>query len=481
MDKPATLFDRDSEWAALSAFAQDPRPGATLAVVRGRRRHGKSVLLRSLCAQVAGFYYQAIEGTQREQLDDLAQALAQDQGMFAPPSFDGWQQAIAALLSLPAAQPRLVVLDEFPYLLASAPGLTSILQRALDERKGSGPAVRLAVCGSALTVMTRLLAGPAPLRGRASVEVPVRAFSFRDEAEFLGLRSSPGLALKVNAICGGVPGYASDLLGGDLPANDRDFAAWMRRGPLNHTRPLVHEARHLLDEPGVRDRAFYWSVLTAIADGATTSGRIAGLLQRPAAAIAHPLRMLEEMGLVRRRQDLLRKQRPTWSIADPLLRFYVAILRRDWARIEQGRTAELWKDAQGTWTSQVLGPHFEEAARTWVAAYAAPTTIGGTPSAVGTTVLDDRAQRSAHEIDVVAADAAGQVLALGEAKLSRRMGRPDLERLQRARALLVQQERATDEAPLLLFGGGGFTKELLGEARAGRVGLVDLERLYAGD
>jgi len=47
--KPADMFDRDEEWAALCRFAADDRPGATLGVVSGRRRQGKTFLLDALC------------------------------------------------------------------------------------------------------------------------------------------------------------------------------------------------------------------------------------------------------------------------------------------------------------------------------------------------------------------------------------------------------------------------------------------------
>ncbi|GAA1897121.1 hypothetical protein GCM10009716_03990 [Streptomyces sodiiphilus] len=44
------MFDRDVEWSALAGFAVDERLGATLGVVSGRRRQGKTFLLRALCA-----------------------------------------------------------------------------------------------------------------------------------------------------------------------------------------------------------------------------------------------------------------------------------------------------------------------------------------------------------------------------------------------------------------------------------------------
>jgi hypothetical protein len=49
VQKPADMFDRDFEWIQLGLFANDVRPGATLGVVSGRRRQGKTFLLRALC------------------------------------------------------------------------------------------------------------------------------------------------------------------------------------------------------------------------------------------------------------------------------------------------------------------------------------------------------------------------------------------------------------------------------------------------
>jgi hypothetical protein len=58
------------------------------------------------------------------------------------------------------------VLDEFPYLLTHSPELASVLQRAIDRSRDGGPRVRLVLCGSALSIMARLLTGGQALRGR---------------------------------------------------------------------------------------------------------------------------------------------------------------------------------------------------------------------------------------------------------------------------------------------------------------------------
>jgi hypothetical protein len=86
--------------------------------------------------------------------------------------------------------PGPVVIDEFPYLSAASPALPSILQREIDRRAsdmaadvrvgaGAGGGVCLLLCGSAMSVMRRMLAGSAPLRGRASLELVVRPFDYQ--------------------------------------------------------------------------------------------------------------------------------------------------------------------------------------------------------------------------------------------------------------------------------------------------------------
>ena len=59
--KPPHLFGRDAEWAGLVGFALNARPGATLGVVSGRRRQGKSYLLQALATALGGIYFPALE------------------------------------------------------------------------------------------------------------------------------------------------------------------------------------------------------------------------------------------------------------------------------------------------------------------------------------------------------------------------------------------------------------------------------------
>nr|WP_322748371.1 MULTISPECIES: hypothetical protein [unclassified Frankia] len=88
--RPDDMFDREAEWASLSRFATDATPGATLGVVTGRRRQGKSFLLEAVCEQTGGLYFQATEATEAteataaESLRRFGAHLSEHVGALAP-------------------------------------------------------------------------------------------------------------------------------------------------------------------------------------------------------------------------------------------------------------------------------------------------------------------------------------------------------------------------------------------------------------
>jgi AAA+ ATPase superfamily predicted ATPase len=101
------------------------------------------------------------------------------------PPFRDWLDAIPYLFRLAGDRVVPVVIDEFPILVKASPALPSIIQRELGPGgSGSASRVRLLLCGSAMSVMGGLLSGPTPLRGRASLELVVHPFGYRDAARF---------------------------------------------------------------------------------------------------------------------------------------------------------------------------------------------------------------------------------------------------------------------------------------------------------
>jgi len=486
--RPSDLFDRVQEWSDIADFAATPGPGIMLGIVSGRRRQGKSVLLRRLAAATGGFYTMALEQEREPALRRLSSALARaldlpDGALVLPDWTTAWR---TLLRPRGGGGPRVVVVDELPYLLRHSPELPSALQEVIDESRSdpSWPPVRLILCGSALAVMGQLLSGTQALRGRARLDLTVRAFDVRQTAEFWQVPDAE-TAFALHAVVGGTPGYR-DLIGaGPAPGAD-GLAQWLAGSLLNPSHAMFREAEYLLTEdPRLTDRALYHSVLAGVSAGARTPTALGGLLGRPASSLEHPLNVLASAGYLRRDDDVLLQRRPRLRVSDPVLRFDQVVRRPRLAQLEDRRTAAAWNDALPAFRSAVLGPHFEDLARWWTGRHDGwPLPVGE----VGSTVVNDRAGRSQHEVDVVALTAGqrrqardAEVLVLGEAKAGdRTRGVGEVVRLERVRALLTSRGVAAERAVLAVFGQAGFTPELqaLAETRADVV-LVDLAAMLA--
>lgn len=291
----------------------------------------------------------------------------------------------------------------------------------------------------------------------------------------------------VHAIVGGTPAYRREYVSDDAPASLEDFDDWVVRTVLNPASPLFREARYVLaEEPGLRDPALYHSVLAAVAEGNTTRGRIAGYIGRKATDLQHPLTVLEDADLLARDPDPLRSGRSSYRVTEPLIAFYQAVMRGAWTRLERRHGPEVWRTSARRFESAILGPHFEQLARTWVLEFAAPDTLGGIPTLAGPGTINDAAARTSYELDIVAlaepSSATRTVLALGEAKWGQEMGMPHVARLRHIRGLLSHRgDLDASVAALICASGAGFTRELRSEADSGDVVLVDLSRLYSGE
>jgi uncharacterized protein len=481
--KPEHIFDRAQEWDGLVRFATSDSPDVRLGIVSGRRRQGKTYLLDAAATTFGGFFFTAADSTEADSLAGFGRALASfGQASGGRYAFADWDEALQRLFG--EVTEGLIIIDEFPYLMKASPALPSLIQRALGPRgHAQQSGARLVLSGSAMSVMGRLLGGSAPLRGRASLELIIRPFGYRDAARFWGISDSR-LAVLVHSIVGGTPAYRREFVAGDSPLALADFDAWVLRTVLNPQLPLFREARYLLaEEMDIRDTAIYHAVLGAIASGNSTRGGIASHIGRKSPDIGHPLTVLEDSQLITRETDPFRKGRSLYRITEPLIVFYEAVMRREWTRLERGNTVGAWRNSQATFLAQVVGPHFESVCREW-ARSSGEDTFGSVPGEVAAGVIADPLRRGQIQVDVAvfAPDDPGRprrVLSLGEAKWDKVMNLGHIGRLRRARDLLAVKGYDTNGTRLTCYSAAGFDPDLaLLAASDPAVQLIGLDGLY---
>lgn len=486
--KPDEMFDRESEWNDLVDFACDPRPGATLGVVSGQRRQGKTYLLKALTKVTGGFYFDGQEAVEAESLRRLGDRLAEHTGASDLPRWHRWEDAVEALLALGDERPLPVVIDDFPDLVGQSPALPSVIHSAYrhrlpDTRRHNR--TRLLLSGGTPSVMTRLFSGPSPLHGIAGLDLVVRPFDFRQAARFWGI-DDPRLALQVHAVVGGTPAYRGDFVCDDAPAGPDDFDAWVCRTVLNSRVPLYWEARRLLEEQADHaDRALCHSTLMAVASGCSTRGEISDRLERPLTEVSHLLAVLQNRGLLHGEPDAFRPGLTRYRIAEPLLAFEHAVAWPHRAALEQEDVADVWRRARPDFDSAVVAPHFAQLCRTWATEHAARSTFGTKPDSALRGTLSDPQRHALLDVEVVArgtADSRSEVLlSVGLARWDETMGIRHLDRLRHVLDLLAAAGEDVGHARPACYGAAGFSPELRAAEAAGEVVLVGVDRLYRGE
>lgn len=481
-------MDQAASRGPIEAFFDSGLDHATLGLVYGRRRIGKSTLLEALTAEREGFYWEATRGEPAIHLARLGASLGAYLGV-GRLSFDTWEDALAQVLRLGSDRSVPVILDEVGYLMESDSSVASFIAAALGPagRRANPGRARLILCGSAIAMMRALTAGEAPLRGRAGFELVMQPFDFREASKRHAPDAPLNLATRIHAVIGGVIGYATDMVDHDLPDGLDDFDRWVAARVLSPAATLHHEATTLLAEDPTLSAAsptLHHSVLGAIANGSVTAGTISKRLRRSISNLDPALKRLIAAGFVIRHLDPIRAHRPTYALTDPFLQFHYAILEPNGPVLRERDPGAAWnRRLAATFDSRVRGPVFEEQARTWVRRHADPSTFGGSADYVGpSTVVVGGKSRQLDVVVATASDAAvvpaeRTVLAIGEAKAGEVVGTGHLRTLERARAALgTRAARAK-----LLFFAPDFAPELVSEG-AGRTDLelVDLDRLYHG-
>ena len=177
-----TFYNREAELDTLTDAVESP--GADFIVVYGRRRVGKTALLKDFCANRPHIYFLAAQEAEHRQREKFLDQIA-DHFDERPPRIDGWDEAFEYLGEQLQREDLVVVIDEFPYLVAENDSLPSYVQGFVDQEL-DGTDSMLVLCGSSVSTMeSEILGHESPLYGRRTAQLDVTPFSFRQAREVI--------------------------------------------------------------------------------------------------------------------------------------------------------------------------------------------------------------------------------------------------------------------------------------------------------
>lgn len=469
------MIDRETEQRELAALATRPRPA--LALVYGRRRVGKTYLLDHVWSESERFYFLFGDSTSDQNRIELLREFGRWRGEeVIAADYPSWRTVFRLLLT---AGPRVVVLDEFQYLLEAEQGvasqLTAIWDRELADRE-----VLCVLSGSEVSTMQRLTESDSPLYGRITYSKRLRSFDYYDTAAMVGHWTRRD-QIYAYGIFGGLPRYLAAI------EPEESLEAATIRTLLSRTGEVHLQLEHLLaQERGIRDPASYRAVLAAVARGATETNEItqAAGLQDNKLKARRALQTLEDLGLIGRELNFDANPKTGYRnrIADHAVSFWYRFVESNRSRIELGNARAVWHDDVEPHLDTYTGKIFEAVAREALHRFhevwglAMPVDIGRWEGL-------DKGRRSI-EIDIVSRLSDGAI-ATGEVKWSSNPVGPsvhhallrnldDLSRSGQGWAGDAQQ----DSAAFIYLSAGGFSPEFVTLAQDdARIRLIDLESM----
>jgi len=402
------FLNRTDELDALESRWQKGR--GELFVVWGRRRVGKTELLSRFLQGKRGFQFEATEGLEPDHLADISQILAEETGssLLAAQALTSWPAVLAALEEYAKQGPAIVILDEFQWIARATDDIGSQVNRWW-RTVGRNLPIFLILSGSEVSSFEReVLTGT--MFGRRTGQLQLTPFDYQAAGLFLP-GWTPEDRIRAYAVCGGMPYYLEQF------DPDRSLSENILRTMLQRDGVLHEEARLLLHEE-LPEPARYFSILRAIENGATKHNEIQQRTGIPKATLDESLVLLRELQLVRRRVPVTvtnpeRTKQTSYEIMDGYLRFYFRFMLPFESRLKTNADAgrHLLETVLPRLDHFVSKPAFEEVCQTYVQREEAAAAVGSWWGSVRT-----GRKTEMREVDLVAIDGDGIVLAIGTCK-----------------------------------------------------------------
>lgn len=468
------FVNRQAEMRFLNTLLERPR--AQMALLYGRRRIGKTVLLRHWLEQAdAPYTYWAASKApaalqRREFYARILDVPPED-----APRVDSWASCWERVAKLLANRRHILILDELNYAIESDPapveGMLSALQNAWDQFFRESQ-LRIVLCGSHQRMMEAILQREAPLFGRLTGQWQLQPLPFSALREFF-----PGWTAEERvagyAILGGVAGYW-DWLDASKGLSE-NLQRMLEPGSMFVAEPLLL----LYDE--IREPAVHLAILRAIGAGRHTAGEIAEATLVASAHLSAYLDRLRELRLIEKRLPVTvavsardKAKTGRWHLVDPFFRWFFRFVApyRDELDYHPEQVVARIRDGLRAFVGVTA---FEELARQWVYLQGHTGKMAWLCQEAGSF------WSPAVQVDVVGIHWERQEIVLGECKWGlEKVDQGVVNKLLAARPEVLKKLPGGGEGwhvHYALFSRGGFTPAARTAAKAVRAELVDLARL----
>ena len=325
------FVDRENELGALKKAGDSDKP--EFVIIYGRRRIGKTELIKKFMDEYGGFYFLARQQNMELEVKRFREKFGKKYDIFL--EGESWEE-IFAEIAKKMKDRRIIVVDEFPYWVMKDPSILSEFQYIWDEILKDSK-IMLILSGSYVSVMEEKVMGPkSPLYGRRSMQIEVKPMHVRYLRDFLPSYSPEDIIRSFGAV-DTIPYYMGQF------DPKLDFWGNVERTFMNSSSPMHADAEILLSSE-LREYNTYFNIIKAIIDGSTKVSEIAKKSRVDITNISKYLRVLQGMKLIKRIKPVsasAKDKNYLYEVEDNYLRFYLTYVYPYREEIEADREAYL--------------------------------------------------------------------------------------------------------------------------------------------
>lgn len=439
------------------------------AVLYGRRRVGKTTLIREFMNEKQGVYYMAVEGTRKENLNGLSKALLfQKDLQKSTAEFQDYEALLDYIDTIAISGQRVIIaIDEYPYLAASYPAISSMLQSHIDGC-WKNSRIFLILCGSSMSFMEEQVLGyKSPLYGRRTAQFKIHPFTFFESRRMLMDFSAEDQAV-LYGVTGGIPEYLSRI-------NERYSL------DENVIQLFFEESGRLFEEPvnlmkqELKEPMTYHSIISAIAGGASKLNEIATRTGLETSGCSNQISSLIALGIVRREVPVtepVTSRKTLYCLEDSMFWFWYRFVRPNISSISRGVGEQVYRTLVLPQLSDFMGHIFEEICKQYLYLPDIYSRLPFTIGDVGRWWGNNPRMKRQEEIDLMSV--LDKQALFGECKWkNEKVGVNVLETLQERGELFAYQDKY-----YYIFSKSGFDDELILSAKQlQNVTLVSFEQM----
>lgn len=348
------FYGREKEIKSLEKRYKDGK--FEFFVIRGRRRVGKSTLLREFCKQKNNtIFFTAQETSKNKNLELLS---AEVNKFFSRGNvvYRNFQELFTDVFEASKKKRIVLVLDEFPYLANSDKSLMSMLQYLIDIYSENSK-LFLILCGSSISFMEKkVLAYKAPLYGRSTGQMRIQPFMLKDAKNVYSNYSDVDKVIAYG-VFGGVPAYLKFI-------NNKKSIKQNIIDNLFDIDNLLYDEPNILLKEELREPYVYNSIIAAIATGYSKLNEISTKVGIESTKIAVYLKKLVELQIIKKEVPITSKlntKKSIYSLNDNLFKFWYKFVLQNKTSIEFNEDKQmLYESIVKPYLEDYTGKIFEE-------------------------------------------------------------------------------------------------------------------------